>query len=105
MRFDIRIGWVFNGGAKPNDDLAPGTLNSILKQAWTQMSRYLIIIESTGTGFSACSPDLPGCVATGQTRPEVEQEMREAMEPHSSETSDCRARPTLFCGGISQRSL
>jgi predicted RNase H-like HicB family nuclease len=46
------------------------------------MSRYLIIIESTETGFSAYSPDLPGCVATGRTRPEVEQEMHEAIKFH-----------------------
>ena len=46
------------------------------------MSRYLIIIEITGTGFSAYSPDLPGCVATGRSRPEVEQEMHDAIEFH-----------------------
>lgn len=46
------------------------------------MSRYLIIIEHTATGFSAYSPDLPGCVATGRTRAEVEQEMRDAIEFH-----------------------
>lgn len=46
------------------------------------MSRYLIIIESAGTGFSAYFPDLPGCVATGRTRPEVEQEMHDAIEFH-----------------------
>ena len=46
------------------------------------MSRYLIIIESTETGFSAYSPDLPGCVATGRSRPEVEQEMHDAIEFH-----------------------
>ena len=46
------------------------------------MSRYLIITESTRTGFSAYSPDLPGCVATGRTRPEVEQEMHDAIEFH-----------------------
>jgi predicted RNase H-like HicB family nuclease len=46
------------------------------------MSRYLIIIESTATGFSAYSPDLPGCAATGRTRPEVEQEMHDAIEFH-----------------------
>ena len=46
------------------------------------MSRYLIIIESTGTGFSAYSPDLPGCVATGQTRAEVEEEMHDAIKFH-----------------------
>ena len=46
------------------------------------MSRYLIIIEETATGFSAYSPDLPGCVATGATRNEVEQEMHDAIEFH-----------------------
>jgi predicted RNase H-like HicB family nuclease len=46
------------------------------------MSRYLVIIEKTGTGFSAYSPDLPGCVATGRTRKEVEKEMRDAIEFH-----------------------
>lgn len=46
------------------------------------MSRYLIVIEPTETGFSAYSPDLPGCVSTGQTRGEVERNMREAIEFH-----------------------
>jgi predicted RNase H-like HicB family nuclease len=46
------------------------------------MNRYLIIIEETETGFSAYSPDLPGCVATGSTREEVEAEMREAIDFH-----------------------
>ena len=46
------------------------------------MSRYLVIIEPTATGYSAYSPDLPGCVATGPTRPEVESAMREAIGFH-----------------------
>lgn len=46
------------------------------------MSRYLIIIEETPTGFSAYSPDLPGCVATGATREEVQREMHEAIGFH-----------------------
>jgi predicted RNase H-like HicB family nuclease len=46
------------------------------------MNRYLIIVEQTGTGFSAYSPDLPGCAATGATREEVEREMQDAMEFH-----------------------
>jgi predicted RNase H-like HicB family nuclease len=29
--------------------------------------KYLIVIEKTETGFSAYSPDLPGCVSTGTT--------------------------------------
>lgn len=44
--------------------------------------RYLIVIESTSTGFSAYSPDLPGCVSTGETREEVERNMQEAIELH-----------------------
>ncbi len=46
------------------------------------MKRYLIVIEPTKTGFSAYSPDLPGCASTGRTREEVEQNMREAIEFH-----------------------
>ena len=44
--------------------------------------KYLVVIEPTETGFSAYSPDLPGCAATGATEAEVEREMREAMEFH-----------------------
>ena len=46
------------------------------------MCRYLVIIEKTGTGYSAYSPDLPGCVATSNSRKEVEQEMHDAIEFH-----------------------
>ena len=46
------------------------------------MSRYLIIIEESATGYSAYSPDVPGCVATGRTREEVQREMHEAIEFH-----------------------
>jgi predicted RNase H-like HicB family nuclease len=44
------------------------------------MSRYLIVIEETGTGYSAYSPDFPGCVVTGTTRANLEREMRSAIE-------------------------
>ena len=44
--------------------------------------KYLIVIEPTVTGFSAYSPDLPGCVSTGATCEEVERNMREAIELH-----------------------
>ncbi|MBC6419089.1 MAG: type II toxin-antitoxin system HicB family antitoxin [Prochloron sp. SP5CPC1] len=43
---------------------------------------YLIVIEKTETGYSAYSPDLPGCVSTGVTHEDVEQNMREAIEFH-----------------------
>jgi len=44
--------------------------------------KYLIVIEQTETGFSAYSPDLPGCVSTGATVEETEKNMREAIEFH-----------------------
>ncbi len=44
--------------------------------------KYLIDIEPTRTGFSAYSPDLPGCVSTGATLEEVERNMQEAIELH-----------------------
>jgi predicted RNase H-like HicB family nuclease len=44
--------------------------------------KYLIVIEQTGTGHSAYAPDVPGCVATGSTREEVEREMRNAIAFH-----------------------
>ena len=46
------------------------------------MNDYLIIVEETSTGYSAYSPDLPGCVSTGHTREEVEANMREAIQFH-----------------------
>ena len=44
--------------------------------------KYLIVIEKTDAGYSAYSPDFEGCVATGASREEVEQTMREAIEFH-----------------------
>ncbi len=41
--------------------------------------KYLVVLEPTPTGFSAFSPDLPGCIATGDTREEVEREIAEAI--------------------------
>ena len=46
------------------------------------MKRYLVVVEPTETGYSAYSPDLPGCASTGRTRDEVETNMREAIEFH-----------------------
>jgi len=46
------------------------------------MRRFLIIIEKTARNYSAYSPDLPGCVATGKTRKQVEKNMRQAIAMH-----------------------
>ena len=44
--------------------------------------KLLIVVEQTDTGYSAYSPDVPGCIATGPTQSDVERTMREAMEFH-----------------------
>lgn len=44
--------------------------------------KYLVVIEPTSTGFSAYSPDLPGCVSTGASREECERNMHEAIAFH-----------------------
>ncbi len=44
--------------------------------------KYLIIIEKSDGGYSAYSPDVPGCVSTGNTQEETEKNMREAIEFH-----------------------
>jgi predicted RNase H-like HicB family nuclease len=44
--------------------------------------RYAIVVEKTENNYSAYAPDLPGCVATGQTLEETENEIRAAIEFH-----------------------
>lgn len=46
------------------------------------MKRYAIVVEDAGTNLAAYVPDLPGCVATGKTKAEVERRIREAIEMH-----------------------
>ena len=41
--------------------------------------RYAVVIENAGSNYSAYVPDLPGCIATGATEVEVEQQIREAI--------------------------
>ena len=44
--------------------------------------RYAIVIEKAAGNYCAYVPDLPGCVATGATIVEVEQQIREAIAFH-----------------------
>lgn len=46
------------------------------------MARILVIIEKGENSYGAYSPDVPGCVAVGDTREEVEERMREALWLH-----------------------
>lgn len=46
------------------------------------MHRFLVVIEKARENFSAYCPDLPGCVATGDTREQAERNMHEALQLH-----------------------
>ena len=46
------------------------------------MYRFLVVIKKANNHYSAYSPDLSGCVATGATREEIERNMHEAIELH-----------------------
>ena len=44
--------------------------------------RYAIVIETAENNFSAYVPDLPGCIATGNSVEDTEKSIREAIEFH-----------------------
>ncbi len=44
--------------------------------------RYAVVIEKAGSNFSAYVPDLPGCVASGETISETEENIRDAIRFH-----------------------
>jgi predicted RNase H-like HicB family nuclease len=44
--------------------------------------RYVVIFEKANGNYSAYSPDLPGCIATGATRKEAEKNIKEAISFH-----------------------
>jgi predicted RNase H-like HicB family nuclease len=62
--------------------------------------RYVILLEPTRTGVSAHVPDLPGCVAVGETREETLHLIREAIEFHLEGMrlhGESIPEPTLTC--------
>jgi predicted RNase H-like HicB family nuclease len=63
------------------------------------MKKYLIVFEKTTHNFSAYLPDLPGCVATGKTRADVENNIRAAIALHLEgmrEDGDTLPEPTSY---------
>lgn len=46
------------------------------------MYRFLVVIEKAARNYSAYCPDLPGCIATGETCEEAESNMYEALRLH-----------------------
>lgn len=51
-------------------------------------AEYVVVIEKSKTGFGAYVPDLPGCVALGETRDEALSLIREAIELHVESIRD-----------------
>ena len=46
------------------------------------MSKYAVVIEKSSNGYGAYVPDLPGCVAVGESAEEVEQLIRQSIALH-----------------------
>jgi predicted RNase H-like HicB family nuclease len=46
------------------------------------MKKYLIILEKSKDGYGAYVPDLPGCIAVGETKEEVEELIYESIQLH-----------------------
>ena len=62
--------------------------------------RYGVVIEKANGNYSAYVPDLPGCVATGATREEVQKQLREAIRFHIDglrEDGQTVPQPTSLC--------
>jgi len=53
------------------------------------MKKYLIVIEETGSGYLAYSPDMPGCVANGPTPTEAERNLKSCLTTHLQELREC----------------
>lgn len=67
----------------------------------TKTLTYTVILERTGTGYSAYVPDLPGCISVGSTREEIVEMMREAMEFHlESMVEDGDEIPELISSAV-----
>ena len=72
---------------RPNDDVAEKTWNNIQRQA-VEMSAngtkrsYAVVIERAGDNYSAFSPDVPRCIATGATVEETTRVFGEALAFH-----------------------
>jgi predicted RNase H-like HicB family nuclease len=46
------------------------------------VTEFTIVIEDAGTNYAAYAPDVPGCIATGESVAEVTATLREAIAEH-----------------------
>ena len=54
--------------------------------------RYPVVIEQTGTGYSAYSPDVPGCAAVGDSEEETRRNFHDALIAHFQAMSEVGER-------------
>ncbi len=69
--------------------------------------KYTVIYEKGPTSWGAYVPDLPGCIAVGDTRSEVERLMQEAIELHLDAlrgSGESIPRPSSFAGEVEVRA-
>lgn len=72
-----------HGARKSREGISCRHTEQYSQASWSQiMKKYLIIVEKTDTGYSAFSPDVPGCGSVGDTKEEVERNIQEAIEFH-----------------------
>jgi predicted RNase H-like HicB family nuclease len=67
------------------------------------LTAYAVVYERTGNNYAAYVPDLPGCVATGRTKREVERRIRAAIELHLKgmrEDGQTPPAPTTTAGTV-----
>ena len=57
-------------------------IRDVVRFGELKMHRFLIVIEKAKANYSAYSPDIPGCAATGKTRLQATTRMRQAIEMH-----------------------
>lgn len=63
------------------------------------MNKFVVLFEKSSTGYGAYVPDLPGCVATGNTLEEARCRMAKALELHLAamrEDGDAIPEPSHF---------
>ena len=59
------------------------------------MEKYSVVIEKTANNYSAYVPDLPGCIATGYSQAQVEENISEAIAFHlEGLEEECMAVPS-----------
>ena len=72
------------------------------------MKEYIVIFEWAGTNYSAYVPDLPGCISTGKTLEETENNIKEAIELYIDtlrEDGQLIPEPSLKAKAISVAAL